>query len=114
MVTWTDSIYPPYAWNDYYLYDTYLRGGFFFTVELGVKFKVYKRLGLYCSADYSLWSVSGENHYWIYQYVPGEEPGTIKLMTTEICCKGPRIPTCIPDTVRVHFLSDGLPNPSRD
>jgi len=83
MVTWTDSIYPPYAWNDYYLYDTYLRGGFFFTAELGVRFRVYKRLGLYCSADYSLWSVSGENHYWVYQYVPGEEPGTIKLITTE-------------------------------
>ena len=87
MVTWTDSIYPPYAWNDYYLYDTYLRGGFFFTIEVGVKARVYKRLGLFCSADYSLWSVSGDNHYWVYQYVPGEEPGTIKWTATESVVK---------------------------
>jgi hypothetical protein len=82
MVTWTDSIYPSYAWNDYYLYDTYLRGGPFITVEIGVQARVYKRIGLSCSVDYSLWSVSGDNHYWVYQYVPGD-PGTVKAIVNE-------------------------------
>lgn len=79
MDTWTTWLYPPYAWNDYYSWDTYTRGGPFFTIEAGVNFKIYRRLGLYASADYSLWSVSGVNNYWIYQYIYMSAPGeTVK------------------------------------
>lgn len=68
-------IFPPYAWNVINEYDIYTRGGLFITGEIGVKARIYKRLSLYCSVDYSLWSVSGDHYYWIYQYVPDENGG---------------------------------------
>ncbi|GEM_PF-625539 len=67
MDEWLEWIYPPYAWNYYYNYDTYHSGGGFATLEIGVNTKVYKRFGVYASVDYSVWSVHGTNHYWIYQ-----------------------------------------------
>lgn len=66
MEEWMKWVYPPYAWNYYYNYDTYLRGGLFANLEIGVNAKIYKRFGLYASVDFSIWSVSGENHYWVY------------------------------------------------
>lgn len=65
---WTFNIFPPYAWNTYYVYDTFTAGGFFFTTEVGVKANIYKHYHLFLSADYSLWSVRGDHHYWKYEY----------------------------------------------
>ncbi|TRZ70210.1 MAG: hypothetical protein D4R97_08650 [Bacteroidetes bacterium] len=47
------------ARNDYADYNTYTQGGPFITAEAGVRVMVFKRVGLYLAADYSLWSVSG-------------------------------------------------------
>ena len=66
MDEWMTWIYPPFAWNYYYNYDTYTRGGLFANLEIGVNARVYRRLGIYASVDYSVWSVSGTNHYWVY------------------------------------------------
>lgn len=67
MDEWMEWVYPPIAWNYYYNYDTYTRGGLFWAVEIGMNARVYKRFGLYASVSYSMWSVAGTNHYWIYQ-----------------------------------------------
>ena len=64
---WMKWVFPPYAWNYYYNYDTYLRGGLFANLELGVNAKVYKRFGVYASVDFSIWSVAGQNHYWVFE-----------------------------------------------
>ncbi|MCX6247173.1 MAG: hypothetical protein NTW10_05520 [Bacteroidetes bacterium] len=48
------------ARNDFAEYTTYTQGGPFFTAEVGFKAMVFKRIGLYLSVDYSLWSVSGD------------------------------------------------------
>ena len=69
---WLKWVYQPYAWNYYYTYDTYLRGGLFASMELGVNARIYKRLGIYAALTYSIWSVSGENHYWVFQYTSFE------------------------------------------
>lgn len=69
----TKWVFPPYAWNYYYSYDTYRRGGLFAALELGVNARVYKRFGLYAALSYSVWSVSGENHFWVYQYTQFEQ-----------------------------------------
>ena len=47
MDEWQEWIYPPIAWNYYYNYDTYQRGGPFATPEIGVNAKVFKRFGVY-------------------------------------------------------------------
>jgi hypothetical protein len=67
----TRVIFPGISWNEFYDYDTYTHGGWFFTIEAGIKFSVYKRLGIYCSGDYSLWRVAGDHHSWEYQYLAG-------------------------------------------
>ena len=76
ITSYTIYIFPPYAWTSYDEYDYYTQGGFFFTVEGGVKAKVYKRLAVYVSASYSVWSVSGDHYTWAYQYLsaPGGQP----------------------------------------
>ena len=67
--SWRVDVYPPYAWTTYDEYDYYSQGGYFFTVEAGVKAKIYERLGIYLSACYSVWSVSGDHYIWTYQYL---------------------------------------------
>jgi hypothetical protein len=63
------DIFPPYAYALYDEYDYYTQGGFSFTVEAGVKAKIYQRLAIFFSADYSVWSVSGDHYTWTYQYL---------------------------------------------
>jgi len=82
MDEWLEWIYPPIAWNYYYNYDTYHKGGPFATLEIGVNAKMSKRFGIYASADYSIWSVSGTNHYWIYQ-ATSTGPGQTSAIATE-------------------------------
>jgi len=82
MDEWWTWLYPPYAWNYYYNYDTYTRGGLFATIEAGVNVKVYKRFGVYASVDYSIWSVSGINHYWVY-FATEFEPGKMTVVVNE-------------------------------
>ena len=72
MISWTEETYPGFYWTDYYEYDTYTRGGFFFTVEAGVKANVWKRVNIYLSVDYSFWSVAGDHHYWMYEHIGDE------------------------------------------
>ena len=48
--------------SDYADYDIYRNGGPFITAGIGVKLRLYRRLSAYCSAEYSLWSVSGNRY----------------------------------------------------
>jgi hypothetical protein len=41
-------------------YNIFNQGGLFFTIEAGIKEKIYKRLDLYFAFDYSLWKISGD------------------------------------------------------
>ena len=82
MDEWMTWIYPPYAWNYYYNYDTYTRGGLFANLEIGVNARVYRRFGVYASVDYSVWSVSGTNHYWVYNATEFD-PGKVTAVVTE-------------------------------
>jgi hypothetical protein len=66
-------VFPGMAWTEYYDYDEYNKGGFFITAEVGVKIPVYKRFGIYCSADYSVWKIAGVHHYWQYNYFSGQQ-----------------------------------------
>jgi hypothetical protein len=77
VLTWKEDIYPPYAYRIYDEYNYYHEGGFLFTVEAGVRAKLYKRFSVYFSADYSVWTMSGEYYKWTYEYLsaPG---GTVK------------------------------------
>ena len=68
--------------NNYYdEYDYYYQGGFSFTIEAGVKAKLFQRFGIYLSADYSVWTISGDHYKWTYTYLsaPG---GSVKETTT--------------------------------
>jgi hypothetical protein len=82
MISWTEVVYPGFFWTDFYEYDTYTRGGFFFTVEAGVKANVWKRLSMYLSADYSLWSIAGDHHYWMYEHAGGNTTETHEVSQT--------------------------------
>ena len=82
MDEWMECVFPPYAWNYFYNYDTYKRGGFFAAAEIGVNAKVYGRFGIYSCISYSIWSVSGDNHYWIYNYT-SFGPGEVSYIATE-------------------------------
>jgi hypothetical protein len=82
MDEWMEWIYPPVAWNYYYNYDTYTRGGFFAAIEIGMNARVYRRFGIYASVSYSIWSVAGRNHYWIYQATE-MSPGDVSAIATE-------------------------------
>lgn len=75
-------IFPPVAWSYYKSYDTYLYGGPFANLELGVNFKIYQRFGLYASVNYAIWSVSGEHHLWQYDYL-GVDPDNMKVTVNE-------------------------------
>jgi hypothetical protein len=79
--TWKVDIFPPYAYYIYDEYDYYYQGGFSFTIEAGVKAKLYQRFGIYLSADYSVWTISGDHYKWTYEYLsaPG---GSVKETTT--------------------------------
>jgi hypothetical protein len=81
VTSWQEDIYPSYAYRIYSEYDYYHEGGFFFTIEAGARIMMYKRLALYVSADYSVWTVSGEFYHWMYEYLsaPG---GSVKETTT--------------------------------
>lgn len=79
--TWKVDVFPPYAYNIYDEYDYYYQGGFSFTIEAGVKAKLYQRLSIYFSADYSVWSVSGDHYKWTYQYLSAPE-GQPKVTTS--------------------------------
>jgi hypothetical protein len=68
---WSRNIFPGFLTNDYYVNDTYIRGGFFFTVEAGVRGRVWKRFSLCGSVGYSWWSVSGHQNNWLYQTTGG-------------------------------------------
>jgi hypothetical protein len=82
MISWTEEVYPGYFWTDFYEYDTYTQGGLFFTIEAGVKANVWKRLSMYLSADYSLWSVAGDHHYWMYEHAAGNTTETHEVSRT--------------------------------
>ena len=76
----TDTIFSGSVWTDYYDNDTYKKGGFFITIEAGIKMNIFKRVLIYGSADYSLWSISGNHNFWIYEYLPGSGSGsTLKV-----------------------------------
>ena len=74
--SWRVDIYPGYAWSDYDEYDYYHQGGYFFTIEAGIKARAYQWLAVYFSADYSVWSVYGDHYIWTYTYLsaPGGQP----------------------------------------
>ena len=74
--TWKEDIFPPFAYRIYDEYDYYYEGGFSFTIEAGVKAKLYQRLAIYFSANYSVWTVSGDYYRWTYEYLsaPGGQP----------------------------------------
>ena len=74
--TWQEDIFPGFAYRIYDEYDYYYEGGFTFTIEAGVKAKVWQRLAVYLSADYSVWTISGEFYHWMYEYLsaPGGQP----------------------------------------
>jgi len=57
--------------NDFTDYNTYLRGGPFFTAEVGVKAKVCKKLALFLAVDFSIWSITGDYHLKNKQYLQG-------------------------------------------
>ena len=84
-ITHTVEAFPGMAWNTYYDNDTYRQGGFFLNAEAGMRVKVYKRLSLNCSIDYSLWSVSGDRNKWNYQYLsaPGGSEKVTVFFTTQ-------------------------------
>ncbi|MEI8006168.1 MAG: hypothetical protein WCI48_08170 [Bacteroidota bacterium] len=82
MDEWMEWVYPPIAWNYFYNYDTYTRGGMFAALEIGVNAMVYRRFGLYASVSYSIWSVAGTNHYWVYQATE-MSPGDVSAIATE-------------------------------
>ena len=65
------ATFPGISWSDYYEYDTYTRGGLFFGIETGVRIRLYNRFALYGSLNYMAWSVSGDHHYWRYDYLNG-------------------------------------------
>jgi len=79
--TWKVDIFPDFAYSIYDEYDYYYQGGFSFTIEAGVKVKLYQRFGIYLSADYSVWTISGDHYKWTYTYLsaPG---GSVKETTT--------------------------------
>ena len=81
VTTWQEDIFPPYAYRIFNEYDYYHEGGFMFAIEAGARMKVYRRMGVYISAAYSLWTVSGEFYHWMYEYLsaPG---GSVKETTT--------------------------------
>jgi hypothetical protein len=81
VTSWQEDIFPPYAYRIFNEYDYYHEGGFLFTIEAGARIKMYRRLALYVSADYSVWTVSGEFYHWMYEYLsaPG---GSVKETTT--------------------------------
>ena len=81
MISSFDTIFPGYAWNELYEYDTYTRGGLFLTIEAGIKVPVYKRLSLFGGLDYSVWSISGDHHAWLYQYLPDSNNGIREIET---------------------------------
>jgi hypothetical protein len=68
IASWDVPAFPP-AYTHYDEYDYYDEGGMSFTIEAGVKMKVYQRLGIYLSAAYSLWSVSGDHYKWAYAHL---------------------------------------------
>ena len=74
----TQQIFPPYAWNDYYDYDHYDKGGFYFNAEAGVKVKIYRKIALTGSLNYSLWQIYGEHRSSVYQNLPDGNGGTKK------------------------------------
>jgi len=76
VTTWKEDILPPYAYRIYDEYDYFYEGGFLFTVEAGVRAKLYHRLAIYFSADFSVWTVSGDYYKWTYEYLsaPGGQP----------------------------------------
>ena len=76
VTTWKEDIFPGWAYRIYDEYNYYHEGGFTFTIEAGVKAKVWQRFGIYLSANYSVWTVSGEFYHWMYEYLsaPGGQP----------------------------------------
>lgn len=70
------------SYTDYHVYDYYHEGGMAFTVEGGVKMKVYNRLGLYLAVSYSSWNVSGEHYRWMMTHL--EAPGGDPVETTSV------------------------------
>lgn len=82
MVSWTEVVFPGFFWTDFFDYDTYRRGGFFVTAEIGMKAHVWKRLALCLSADYSLWSVSGDHHHWTVEHASGKITKTHEVSRT--------------------------------
>jgi hypothetical protein len=79
--TWRVDVFPPWAYTIYDEYDYYYEGGFSFTIEAGVRAKIYRRLAIFFSADYSVWSVSGDHYKWTYQYLSAPD-GQPKVTTS--------------------------------
>jgi calcineurin-like phosphoesterase family protein len=75
---WSEWMYPGLVLNEYYNWDSYRNGGFFVAAEAGVNWRIYRRLGLCALISYSIWSVSGQNNYWIYQTIYMSSPPVVK------------------------------------
>jgi len=76
--SYTYTIFPGIAWNEYHEYDTYTRGGLFLTTEVGVRGLIDQRWGIILTAEYSLWAIGGDQHYFEYQYLAKPEGTEIK------------------------------------
>lgn len=57
------------SYTDYEEYDYYDQGGMSFTVEGGIKMKLYHRMGLYIGVSYSAWTVSGQHYKWMFTHL---------------------------------------------
>lgn len=93
VTSWDVEGYPP-SYTHYDEYDYYDEGGFCFTIEGGVKARMYKRFALYLSASYSVWSVSGDHYKWTYVHLVA--PGGPEIIKTSH--------TIYPTTAYIHML----------
>jgi hypothetical protein len=71
--------------TDYMDNNVFNQGGLFFTVEAGVKAKVFKKVALFLSLDYSLWEITGDYHLSTQTDILGSDGWVLSnpIMTTE-------------------------------
>jgi hypothetical protein len=86
VASWDVAGYPP-SYTHYDEYDYYHEGGFCFTVEAGVRMKVYRRFAVNLSACYTVSSVSGDHYKWMYVHLVA--PGGGDIVNTYLT----RVPT---------------------
>lgn len=71
--------------TDYMDNNVFNQGGLFFTVEAGVKAKVFKNVALFLSVDYSLWKITGDYHLTTQNDILGSDGWVLSnpIKTTE-------------------------------